>query len=93
MGGKFGKHTSTDKDIGRRVRHIQGLAGVKKVVLGPFANCRHRYGAGDLRLIKEGDGFMQLRAYAGEGLRDLYVYFTDQVAAASAVRALCKEAA
>jgi hypothetical protein len=71
--GVKGRHKSMDKDTKRSVKWLLGQPYVKKVVLGVYANCRHRYSDGHLEVKRELPVGLQVVAYGADGLTKLTV--------------------
>ena len=70
---KFAKHKSIGKELKPSLRWLSSIADIKKIVLGRCESCRHRYAPGTLRVQNEKKGGINLKAYGGNGIIDIFV--------------------
>lgn len=75
-----GRHTTLDKDLKRSVNWLHLQTGVRRIILGPIAVCKHAFTPGTVRVIREMPGGLELRGYFGVGLRPLYLYHQPDLA-------------
>lgn len=76
---KHGKHQSVDPALRRKLTRLEGLAGVKKLVLGLSEACRHRYGPGALRYMGEVHGGIRMNGYSGNGVVRITLLYEDTI--------------
>jgi hypothetical protein len=68
------RHQTLHKEVKHKVKKLRKHQNVKKVVIGPFNNCRHRYKPGKILIKQETDNGFKVFAYDGSGIFTLYVY-------------------
>ena len=76
--GKRGKHRSTDKEMERTIKWLEGLDIVEKVILERVECCRHKSTTGSLRIKRETLTGVKINGYTGLGIVDLFVKTTDK---------------
>ncbi|BBM89360.1 hypothetical protein COTS27_01059 [Spirochaetota bacterium] len=68
------RHQTLHKEIKSAIRLLRGHTAVKKVVIGRYENCRHRYPPGALKILRKTDTGFKLAGYDGSGVYDFFVY-------------------
>lgn len=76
---KHGRHQTVNRDFVRPLRRIENQPGVKKVLLGPFTNARHRFSPGTVRVVGAHGTAVKLKAYCGDGFQVVTVIFDKPV--------------
>ncbi len=72
------RHQTLFKEVKVGVKKILKQESVKKIIVGPYENCRHAYPPGTI-LIKQATttGF-KLAGYDGSGVVTLYLYLKEE---------------
>jgi hypothetical protein len=68
-----GKHTSIEKNLRLPIRRLEALPSVAKLVFGEVENCRHKFAAGTIRVIRDAPGGLHVRGYGGAVIMDIFV--------------------
>jgi hypothetical protein len=70
---KKGKHVSVSKEVRQSISWLENFFEVKRVIIGRSEACRHRYSPGTLRTRSVVLGGININAYGGEGVTNVYV--------------------
>ena len=71
------RHQTLHKEVKPNVNKLRKHANVKKVVIGPYNNCRHKFKPGKIHIKQETSNGFKVFAYDGSGIFTLYVYVED----------------
>ena len=67
-------HQTLHKGIKKPVKLLEKQEYVKKVVIGPYHNCRHKYSPGMILYKSDIKNGIKVFGYDGSGVFTLYVY-------------------
>ncbi|MBI2052166.1 MAG: hypothetical protein HYT38_00605 [Candidatus Sungbacteria bacterium] len=70
---KRGKHTSVRGIFQRSVEWLEGLEGVRKVILGSHKPCHHSLAAGVLVFTQNIKAGIKIRGYTDVGVMDIFL--------------------
>ncbi|MFY9493483.1 MAG: hypothetical protein WAP55_03340 [Minisyncoccia bacterium] len=70
---KRGKHTSVRGVFQRSVVWLEGLDGIKKVILGPHHPCHHSMAPGAVVFNKNTKAGIKIRGYTDGGIMDIFL--------------------
>jgi len=82
---KYGKHKSFDKELKPSMRWLSSIDEVKKIILGRCESCRHKYPPGFLRVQSEDSGGLNIKAYGGRGIIDVFIVTDDTQSVTQAI--------
>lgn len=70
---KRGKHTSARGVFQHSVVWLEGLDGIKKVILGPHHPCHHSLAPGAVIFAQNTKTGIKVRGYTDGGIRDIFL--------------------
>ena len=79
------RHQTLHKEVKPNVNKLRRHPYVKKVVIGPYNNCRYKFKPGKIIIKQVTSNGFKVFAYDGSGIFTLYVY-VDPVSASDDVR-------
>ncbi len=71
------RHQTLFKEIKVNVKKIRKHPAIKKIIVGPYENCRHSYSPGTILIKAEISNGFKLFGYDGSGVVVLYAYLKD----------------
>ncbi len=77
------KHQTLRKEVKVGVKLLRGHDEVKKIIIGRYENCRHRYAPGAFKTMSKTKSGFKLKAFDGSGVHDLHVYLKTPLSAAA----------
>lgn len=72
------RHQTLHKEIKLQVLKLRSHASVKRVAIGPYENCRHRYTPGTIQIQMETQSGFKLNGYDGSGVYCFYLYLESE---------------
>lgn len=73
------KHQTLHKEIKPQVNKLKSHPLTKKIVIGPYENCRHHYKPGTIKIQSATNNGFKLNGYDGSGVYCLFLYFVKGV--------------
>lgn len=73
------RHQTLHKEIKGNILKLRNHHQVKKVVIGPYENCRHRYSPGAIVWQRDITSGFKLNGYDGSGIYTFYLYLKEEV--------------
>jgi hypothetical protein len=71
-------HQTLHKEIKANFLKLYKHSKVKKIVIGPYENCRHRYSPGSIVWQKDTVNGFRLKGYDGSGIYRFYLYLNNK---------------
>ena len=68
------RHQTIHKELKNPIRNMRKMNGVKKIIVGPYSNCRHKYTPGTLSFKNNTNNGFKMFGYDGSGVMTFYVY-------------------
>jgi len=68
------KHQTIHKELKHCIKQLRNHEYVKKVIVGRYENCRHKYPTGTLLVKGIIDNGLKIFGYDGSGVHNFYVY-------------------
>lgn len=72
------RHQTLHKEIKANILKLRSYPLVKKVVIGPYENCRHRYTPGNILCQRDTENGFKLNGYDGSGVYCFYLYLNNK---------------
>ncbi len=71
------RHQTIFKEVKVKIKLILKNSKIKKIVVGPYENCRHKYKPGTILVKGETANGFKLSGYDGSGVMRFYLYLKD----------------
>lgn len=68
------KHQTLHKEVKINVNRLRAHKFIKRISIGPYENCRHKYRPGVLKFQRETSSGWKINGYDGSGIYTLYIY-------------------
>lgn len=76
---KMVRHQTLHKKIKPNVNKLRAHHLIKKIIIGPYENCRHKYSPGKIKIQKTTTNGFKLNGYDGSGVYCLFLYWIEGI--------------
>ena len=73
------RHQTLHKGIKKTIVKLRAHKLIKRVTIGPYENCRHKYSIGTIKIQRPTTSGLKLNGYDGSGVYVFYLYFVNAI--------------